>query len=61
MSSRFWFDLASTLSGLAAAALTQGRRWRANPGLYDSNPLGVGEKRNDSFDKLRMADCLYGF
>ena len=34
--------LASTLSGLGVVTeFIQGRRWCANPGLYDCNPVGV--------------------
>src|SRR5881628_1972210 len=37
----------ATLSGLAGLgrALTQGRRWRANPGLIDGIPLGFATER----------------
>src|ERR1019366_4378765 len=48
---RFECDADSTLSGLAATEFTQGRRWCANPGLYDSNPVGVGEKDTAVIDR----------
>jgi hypothetical protein len=46
MSVSLGFKLDSTLSGLAIVELTQGRprRGGTNPGLYDSNPVGVGKK-----------------
>ena len=38
--------LSGPLSGLAGLrALTQGRRWRANPGLYEGIPLGFATER----------------
>jgi hypothetical protein len=40
--------LIQPLQGWTLGGATQGRRWRANPGLYDHNPFGVADDGGDS-------------
>ncbi len=44
-------ETASTLSGLSVSQPTQGRRWCANPGLNDCNPVGVAANNRHSCEQ----------